>query len=47
MLMNRTCEAPGRTLSAAWSQVDHNTEWHEGGRTDQANRTIGCGHTTG
>jgi hypothetical protein len=43
MIMNRTCEAPGCTLPAAWSQVDHNTEWHHGGRTDQSNRTIGCG----
>ena len=44
MIMHRTCEAPGCTLPAAWSQVDHNTEWHQGGRTDQRNRTIGCGH---
>lgn len=44
MVMHRTCEAPGCTMPAAWSQVDHNTEWHEGGRTDQSNRTIGCGH---
>lgn len=44
MIMHRTCEAPGCTLPAAWSQVDHNTEWHQGGRTDQSNRTIGCGH---
>jgi hypothetical protein len=44
MLLHRTCEAPGCTLPAAWSQIDHNTEWHQGGRTDQSNRTIGCGH---
>ena len=44
IVLNRTCEAPGCTLPAAWSQIDHNTEWHEGGRTDQSNRTIGCGH---
>jgi hypothetical protein len=43
MVMNRTCEAPGCTLPAAWSQVDHNIEWYEGGRTDQVNRAIGCG----
>ena len=44
MIMHRTCEAPGCTLPAAWSQIDHNAEWHQGGRTDQSNRTIGCGH---
>jgi hypothetical protein len=44
MLLHRTCEAPGCTLPAAWSQIDHNIEWYEGGRTDQSNRAIGCGH---
>ena len=43
MLMYRTCEAPGCNMPAAWSQVDHNIEWYEGGRTDQNNRAIGCG----
>jgi len=44
MLLNRTCEFPGCTLPADWSQIDHNHEWHAGGRTDQHNATIGCGH---
>ena len=32
------------TLPAAWSQVDHNHEWSNGGRTDQDNHNISCGH---
>ncbi|HUF84573.1 MAG TPA: DUF222 domain-containing protein [Acidimicrobiia bacterium] len=44
MLLARTCEFPGCTLPAAWSQVDHNHEWSAGGRTDQDNHNIGCGH---
>lgn len=44
MLLSRTCEYPGCTLPADWSQVDHRHEWHDGGRTDQDNRAIGCGH---
>ena len=44
MLLARTCEFPGCTLPAAWSQVDHNHEWHLGGRTDQENGNVGCGH---
>ena len=43
LVLNRTCEAPGCTLPAAWSQVDHSTEWYEGGGGDQSHRTIGCG----
>jgi hypothetical protein len=47
MLLQRNCEFPGCTLPAAWSQVDHNIEWHQGGRTDQRNSNIGCGtHNT-
>jgi hypothetical protein len=44
MLLARTCEFPGCTLPASWSQVDHNHEWAAGGRTDQRNANIGCGH---
>lgn len=44
MLLARTCEAPGCTVPAAWSQVDHDHEWHEGGRTDQDNSNIDCSH---
>ena len=44
LLLARTCEFPGCTLPAEWSQVDHNHEWHQGGRTDQTNTNIGCGH---
>jgi hypothetical protein len=43
MLLYRTCEAPGCNMPAAWSQIDHNIEWSDGGRTDQNNRAIGCG----
>ena len=44
MLLARTCEFPGCTLPADWSQIDHNHEWADGGRTDQDNTNIGCGH---
>lgn len=44
LLLARTCEFPGCTLPAAWSQVDHNHEWADGGRTDQDNTNIVCGH---
>lgn len=43
MLLMRTCEFPGCDLPAAWSEVDHNVEWADGGCTDQRNRNIGCG----
>jgi hypothetical protein len=43
MLLARTCEFPGCNMPAAWSQVDHNVEWADGGCTDQRNRNIGCG----
>lgn len=47
MLLATTCEYPGCTIPAAWSQVDHNHEWHRGGHTDQDNRNIECGfHNT-
>jgi hypothetical protein len=44
MLLAKTCEFPGCDLPASWSQVDHNHEWSDGGRTDQDNARIGCGH---
>jgi hypothetical protein len=44
LLLARTCEFPGCDLPAEWSQVDHNIEWSAGGRTDQDNTNIGCGH---
>lgn len=31
-------------VPADWSQVDHCHGWHTGGRTDQDNSAIGCGH---
>lgn len=42
MLLMRTCELPGCEHPAVWSEVDHNIEWADGGRTDQRNRNIGC-----
>jgi hypothetical protein len=42
MLLARTCEFPGCTMPANWSQVDHNHEWADGGRTDQDNSNIEC-----
>jgi hypothetical protein len=44
MLLMRTCEFPGCDMPAARSEVDHNIEWAQGGRTDQRNRNIGCAH---
>lgn len=43
MLLRRSCESPGCDMPAAWSQVDHNIEWAEGGRTDQDNSNVVCG----
>lgn len=40
----RTCDHPGCDLPARWSQIDHNVEWSDGGRTDQRNANIECGH---
>jgi hypothetical protein len=42
MLLTRTCEYPGCDMPAARSQVDHNHEWADGGRTDQDNGNIEC-----
>ncbi len=44
LVLSSTCEFPGCELPARWSQVDHNHEWALGGRTDQTNRNIECGH---
>ena len=41
-LLVRTCQHPGCDLPARWSNVDHNTEWNEHGRTDQNNAGILC-----
>ncbi|MFP5488356.1 MAG: DUF222 domain-containing protein [Acidimicrobiia bacterium] len=42
MLLTRTCEYPGCEHPATWSQIDHNTEWASGGRTDQDNSNVVC-----
>ncbi len=44
MLLVRHCEHPGCHLPAGWCDVDHGSEWAAGGRTDQANAGIRCGH---
>ena len=43
-LLTTTCEHPGCDLPAEWCQVDHVTEWHESGPTDQDNAAIECAH---
>lgn len=42
-LLLRHCEHPGCDLPADWCEVDHNTEWTQGGTTDQANAGVLCG----
>ena len=37
------CDHPGCGLPAELCEVDHSTEWHEGGRTDQDNAGVRCG----
>ncbi|HUF97546.1 MAG TPA: DUF222 domain-containing protein, partial [Ilumatobacter sp.] len=44
LLLLRFCQHPGCDLPASRSQVDHNIEWHQGGRTDQDNATVRCGY---
>jgi hypothetical protein len=44
LLLAKTCEFPGCNMPATWSQIDHNHEWMSGGRTDQDNTNIACGH---
>lgn len=41
-LLIRRCRHPGCDLPAGWSQVDHNTEWGNGGGTDQINAGVLC-----
>ncbi len=41
-LLTVTCEHPGCDMPAAWCQVDHSTEWHEHGGTDQDNAATLC-----
>jgi hypothetical protein len=42
-LLVATCEHPGCELPADWCQVDHATEWGDGGVTDQDNAGVRCG----
>ncbi len=44
MLLRTECSASGCTVPAAWCEVDHIVPWSEGGRTDQANADVACGH---
>jgi hypothetical protein len=44
LLLAPTCEHPGCELPGRWSQIDHNVGWASGGRTDQANANVECGH---
>lgn len=43
-LLTVSCEHPGCEMPAAWCQVDHSTEWHQHGTTDQANAATLCGY---
>ncbi|HUF98380.1 MAG TPA: HNH endonuclease signature motif containing protein [Ilumatobacter sp.] len=43
-LMIRRCQHPGCDLPAEFCEVDHNTEWSDGGTTDLDNANILCGH---
>ena len=42
-LLVRHCEHPGCELPAEFCQVDHDLEWWNDGRTDQANSRVKCG----
>ena len=42
LLLSRWCAHPGCRLAASLCEVDHNDEWHAGGRTDQRNSNIEC-----
>jgi hypothetical protein len=45
LLLAVRCDHPGCGLPADWCQVDHSTEWHEHGTTDQRNAGVECsGH---
>ena len=42
-LLARRCTHPGCTVSADWSDVDHNAEWfRDTGSTDQRNANVAC-----
>ena len=41
-LLVRRCEHPGCNVPVRFADVDHLTEWFEGGRTDQRNAGIRC-----
>jgi hypothetical protein len=43
MLLATTCTHPGCRLPARLCEVDHITEWNDGGHTDQANGAVKCG----
>ncbi|MEM1334723.1 MAG: HNH endonuclease signature motif containing protein, partial [Actinomycetota bacterium] len=43
-LLTTTCEHPGCDMPASWCQIDHSTEWHDDGATDQSNAAIECAH---
>jgi hypothetical protein len=42
-LLATTCEIPGCTIAEHRSQLDHLTEWHQHGPSDQDNAGITCG----
>lgn len=42
LLLTTSCEHPGCTMPAEWCQVDHSTEWHDDGATDQDNAGTRC-----
>jgi len=42
LLLVTHCDHPGCDLPADWCDVDHNIEWANGGRTDQANARPRC-----
>ena len=41
-LLVRRCEHPGCNVPVRFADVDHLTEWFEGGRTDQRNAGVRC-----
>jgi hypothetical protein len=43
-LLVTSCEQDGCMVPEAWAQIDHLREWGDGGRTDQDNAGIDCGH---
>lgn len=43
LLLARHCDHPGCSLTADICQIDHSTEWHHNGPTDQHNAGVECG----